>query len=129
MKTLTIAGRVGKDAVLRHTNGGDTVLGFSVAVDDGYGEQKSTLWFDCSVWGKRAAALAPHITKGTALAASGELSTRQHEDKTYLTLRVAELTLQGGGEKKEASKTKAAENRDDPRTQRNDRELDDEIPF
>lgn len=130
MKTLTIAGRVGKDAVLRHTNGGDSVLGFSVAVDDGYGENKSTLWFDCSVWGKRAAALAPHLTKGTALAASGELGTRQHEDKTYLTLRVAELTLQGGGDKKEAGKTRVAESRDDARTQRSSsRDLDDEIPF
>jgi single-strand DNA-binding protein len=101
MKSICIAGRTGKAGELRHINGGDTVLSFSVAVDDGYGDKKSTMWFDCSVWGKRAAALAPHIGKGAALTVIGDLGKREHEGKTYLTVRVNELTLQGGGEKRE----------------------------
>ncbi len=39
MKQITIAGRLGKDAELRRTQGGDPVLSFPVAVDDGYGER------------------------------------------------------------------------------------------
>ena len=126
MKQITVAGRTGKAGELRHTQGGDAVLSFSVAVDDGYGDKKSTMWFDCSVWGKRAAALAPHIGKGTALALSGDLGKREHEGKTYLTIRVNELTLQGGGEKKEspAKQQSYAE-----QSGGNARELDDEIPF
>ena len=125
MKTLSIAGRLGKDAELRHTTGGDSVLGFTVAVDDGYGDKKSTLWFDCSVWGKRAGALEPHLKKGQQIAASGDFGTRVHEGKTYLTLRVGDLTMQGG----------KSEARPEPKQAgfgsggRPGRELDDEIPF
>lgn len=122
MKFVCIAGRIGKDGELRRTQGGDPVLSFSVAVDDGYGDKKSTLWFDCSVWGKRAQALDPHVTKGSAVTVAGDLSTRTHEGKTYLTIRVAELTLQGGGEKREAAPARARTKHDD--------DLDsDTIPF
>lgn len=96
MKNVTIAGRLGKDAELRRAQSGDPVLSFSVAVDDGYGQNKRTLWFDCSVWGKRGEALSAHLTKGSAVTVSGDLSTREYEGKTYLTVRVNELTMQGG---------------------------------
>lgn len=101
MKSICIAGRLGKDAELRRTQGGDAVLSFPVAVDDGYGENKTTMWFDCSVWGKRGEALGKHLRKGTAVAVSGDLSKREHDGKTYLTVRVNDVTMQGG--KSEAS--------------------------
>lgn len=101
MKQICIAGRLGKNPELRRTQGGDPVLSFSVAVDDGYGDRKSTMWFDCSVWGKRASALEPHLSKGMAVAIIGDLGRREHEGKTYLAVRVSELTMQGGGEKQE----------------------------
>lgn len=96
MKQVILSGRTGKPGELRRTQNGDPVLSFSIAVDDGYGENKSTMWFDCSVWGKRATALEPHISKGTALTVIGDLGRREHEGKTYLTVNVRELTLQGG---------------------------------
>lgn len=135
MKMIVIAGRIGKDAVLRTTQNGDSVLGFSVAVDDGYGQNKRTMWFDCSVWGKRADALVQYLVKGTAVAVSGDLSTREHEGKTYLTIRVNEVTMQGGGEKQDRPARQdriTSYDRDDPRTTGGGsigRELDDEIPF
>jgi single-strand DNA-binding protein len=123
MKTIVVAGRTGKQGELRHTQGGDAVLSFSVAVDDGYGDSKSTMWFDCSVWGKRAAALEPYIVKGMPLTVSGDLSQRVHEGKTYLTIRVNEVTLQGGERREPAQKQEAAQ-KESPR------ELDDDsIPF
>jgi single-strand DNA-binding protein len=104
MKSLTIAGNIGKDAVTRTTQNGDSVTGWTVAVDDGWGDNKRTLWFDCSLWGKRGEKLAGYLTKGTKVAVSGELSTREHEGKTYLTLRVADVTLQGGGQDRPTEK-------------------------
>lgn len=108
MKVITIAGRVGKDAVTRNTQSGDQVTGFTVAVDEGYGDKKSTLWFDVSMWGKRGAAVAQYLTKGANVTVTGELSTREHEGKTYLTIRETALALQGG--KRDASP--ASHNRD-----------------
>lgn len=95
MKALTIAGRLTKDATTRDA-GSDKVTGFSVAVDDRSSGSKSTLFFDCSLWGKRGETLAQYLTKGSSVTVSGDLGTREYEGKTYLTLRVDQVTLQGG---------------------------------
>lgn len=99
MKQITIAGGIGKDAVLRTTQQGEKVAGFSVGVTEGFGQNKRTLWFDVSIWGNRADKLAPHLTKGSRVTVAGDLSTREHDGKTYLTLRASEITLQGGGQR------------------------------
>jgi single-strand DNA-binding protein len=96
MNSFNAIGRVGKDALTRFTQGGDPVTGWSLAVDSGYGDKKVTLWLDCSLWGKRGEKVAEYITKGSQLGVSGELGTREHDGKTYLTLRVSEVSLIGG---------------------------------
>ena len=101
MKTITIAGGITRDAVNRTTQDGDNVTSFSVAVSEGFGDKKRSVYFDCSLWGKRGSALSPHLTKGSRVAVSGDLSTREHNGKTYLTVRASEVTLLGGGEKRE----------------------------
>ena len=101
MKTITIAGGITRDAVNRTTQDGDNVTSFSVAVSEGFGDKKRSLYFDCALWGKRGSALSQYLTKGSRVAVSGELSTREHDGKTYLTVRASEVTLMGGGEKRE----------------------------
>lgn len=97
MKQIVIAGRVTKDAQVRTTQNGDKLASFSVAVDDGWGDNKRTLFFDCTQFGKRGESVAPMLTKGKQVTVSGDLSTREYEGKTYLTIRVNDVTLQGGG--------------------------------
>ena len=102
MQTLIIAGIVGKDAVLRRTQGGDAVLNFSLAVDNGKdrnGQKRDATWFDCSVWGERAEKLERHVTKGLRLTLSGGPTARAHEGKVYLGITVHELTFQGGNQR------------------------------
>lgn len=94
MKTIILAGTVGKDATVQRTQNGDPVLNFSLAVDDGYGDNKKTIWFDVSMFGKRGQALQPHVKKGAKITASGEFSIRQHENKTYFTCRASDIDLQ-----------------------------------
>lgn len=101
MKSITIAGGITRDAVNRTTQDGDNVTSFSVAVSEGFGDKKRSLYFDCALWGKRGSALSQYLTKGARVAVSGDLSTREHNGKTYLTVRAAEVTLLGGGEKRE----------------------------
>lgn len=96
MKAIVIAGRLTKDAQLRTTQNGDKIASFSVAVDDGYGQNKGTLFFDCSLWGKRGDNLSPLLTKGKPVTVSGDLGIREYEGKTYLTILVNDLDLQGG---------------------------------
>lgn len=99
MKQIVVSGNIGKDAVLRQTQRGDSVAGFTVAVEERQGQDKRTLWFDVSLWGKRGEALCQYLSKGTKVSVAGELSTREHEGKTYLTIRADQVTLMGGGQR------------------------------
>jgi single-strand DNA-binding protein len=96
MIKVFLTGRLGRDAEVRQA-GGSAVAGFSVATDVGYGNRKQTLWFDCSIWGKRAeSGLIDYLKKGQQVAISGELSEREHEGKVYKQIRVDDLDLMGG---------------------------------
>ena len=97
MKNITIAGNIGKDANLRTTNQGNNVANFSVAVEHRDGQNKSTMWFDVSLWGRRGEALAGYLTKGTKVAVSGDFSTREYNGSTYFQVRANDVTLMGGG--------------------------------
>ncbi len=128
MQILTIAGNVGKDAELRQA-GGDDVLNFSLAVDNGKdknGQKREATWYDCAIWGKRATSLQSHITKGGKLTLSGKPTVRVHEGKAYLGLTVNDLTFMGGGNRDDD-----APRQDTARQAPQGRgpSLDDEIPF
>jgi single-strand DNA-binding protein len=73
------------------------VCGFSVAVKSGFGDKAQSIWIDCSIWGKQAEGKLPeYLLKGQQVAVSGELGTREHNEKTYLTCRVNSVDLVGG---------------------------------
>jgi single-strand DNA-binding protein len=90
----TVAGNLGKDAQMREA-GGDAVCSFSIASETKVKGERKTTWVDCSIWGKRGAALCQHLVKGSRVTVVGELSTREHNGKTYLTVKVSEISLMG----------------------------------
>ena len=96
MINVTIAGRLGKDAEIRQTNG-NSVCSFSVAADVGFGDNKQSHWFNCSMWGKRGEAIAPYLTKGAQVTVIGEFSEREYQGNQYKELRVDNVKIQGGG--------------------------------
>lgn len=95
---VTVAGNLGKDAAIRQA-GKDNVCSFGVASESKVKGEKVTTWVDCSIWGKRGEALCQHLLKGSRVTVVGELSTREHNGKTYLSVRVSEIALMGGGKK------------------------------
>ena len=95
MNNFNFTGNLGNDC--RTGQAGQTpVVNFSVAVKSGYGQNEQTIWVDCALFGNRATALAPYLTKGQTVAVSGELGTREHNGKTYITCKVNDVTLVGG---------------------------------
>ena len=88
--------RLGKDATTRYTQAGKSVTGFSAAFDDGWGDNKKTIWLDCSGWGDRYEKVAQYLVKGAQVVVEGNIGTREHEGKTYLTLTLSDLKLVGG---------------------------------
>ena len=95
MNVFTASGNIGRDAEVRNA-GGTSVAGFSLAVKSGYGDKAQTVWVDCSLWGKQAeSGLVQYLKKGQFVVVTGELGTREHEGKTYITLRVNNVALGG----------------------------------
>ena len=104
MNVICIAGPLGKDCESRFLPNGDAVTSFSVA--DSQGRDKPTIWWSCSLYGKRGEALAQYLTTGQAVTVSGTVSEREWVDKDgqkrkSMDIRVADVALQGG--KREAS--------------------------
>lgn len=134
MNVLTVTGNLGRDAEVRPA-GGTTVCNFKVAAKAGYGDKEQTLWIRCALWGKRAeSGLVPYLVKGQQVAVSGELSTREHEGKTYLECRVNDVTLCGGkqGSSAPAPQQSAQQGqgfRQQPAPRQNFDDFEDDIPF
>lgn len=134
MLQLSIAGRLGRDAEYRTTQGGAEMCRFAVAADVGFGDNKQTIWVDVTRWGKGAEGLSKHLRKGTSVAVTGELSTREHEGKTYLQCRADRVTLLGGGEggqsgARREERSSRQQSNDSGSWGSNPADLDDEVPF
>lgn len=71
---ITIAGNLGRDPEMRYMPDGTALTSFSVAVSDGYGDTKKTIWFRVSVWGKRAEVANQYLTKGAKVLVEGRLA-------------------------------------------------------
>ena len=127
MKSITIAGNIGRNAETRTTGGGDKVTSWTVAVEERQGQDKRTIWFDCSLWGVRGEKLAEYLTKGGKVSVSGDLSTREHEGKTYLTIRADQVTLMGS--KPEGQREEREPQRGSAPAGGRGNDIDDSIPF
>lgn len=74
-------GRLTREPELRTTSNGKSVLGFCIALDVGWGEQKKTLFLECVAFGKTAEALASHCAKGARLGISGRLEPDEYTSR------------------------------------------------
>lgn len=139
MNVWTFTGRLGADAELRTTQGGEKVLSFRVANDVGFGERKTTQWAECSLWGRRGEAIAQYLTKGKQVCVSGELTLREFQKRDGsagfgLAVRVNEVEFSGGSKDGQGQDGQRASNAGTATTSRapganpHD-DLDGEIPF
>jgi single-strand DNA-binding protein len=99
MNSITIVGGLGRDAELKYLNNGDPICNFSVA--DSQGRDKGTIWWSCTLFGKRGEALAQYLTKGQSVTVVGTITEREWQDKEgakrkSMDVRVSEIALQGG---------------------------------
>jgi single-strand DNA-binding protein len=128
MNLGTFGGRIGRDAELKQLDRGESVANFPLAISVGTKAAPSTMWVDCSIWGKRAETLAQYLTKGSKITVSGRLTLEEFKKKNgeqgyRLHCNVAEVDLHGGsstGNSSEPSSRPAASNAPG---------IDDDIPF
>lgn len=71
--TIILVGNLGKEPEMRYTNDGKPVTSFSVAVSDGFGDNKKTVWFKVTAWEKQAETCAQYLHKGSKVLVEGRL--------------------------------------------------------
>lgn len=81
MNSVNIIGRVGGEIDLRYTPGGKAVAQLTLAVDDGWGDNKKTAWIGVTIWGATAELAQRAVQKGDRLGITGRLSQDEWEDK------------------------------------------------
>lgn len=128
MNVITVAGQLGRDAEVRSLQDGTQVASFSVA--DSKGREKPTIWWRCSLFGRRAESLAPYLTKGQQVTVSGSVTEREYTDKDgqkrkAQEIRVNDVALQGG-RRDDAPARQAAQRRQPPPDHS---DFSDSIPF
>ena len=99
-----LMGRLTREPELRHTGSGTAVCSFTVAVDNGYGEDKKTDFISCVAWNKSAEFVEKYFTKGRMIIVVGRIQTRTWEGqdgkKNYATDVVASEVSFGESKKK-----------------------------
>lgn len=98
INTITIAGNVGKDAVLRVTPNGKHIASFSLPAKSGFGDNEKTSWLQCKMFGAMAEKLSAGILKGAKVTVTGEFVLEEwtKEDGTKVstpTILVRDIDL------------------------------------
>lgn len=78
MNTVNLMGNIGKDIELKTTPSGKSVCSFSLAVRR---TKDVTDWINVVAWEKTAEMIANNFSKGSKIAITGSIQTRNYEDK------------------------------------------------
>jgi single-strand DNA-binding protein len=108
INSVTLVGRLTRDAELKATSNGKVLCAFSIA---------STLWkdksgfFDCSLFGKLAEAVNQYLTKGKQVIIKGSLDYQSWEKDGQKRSKVAIMVddLQLVGSKSDAAPSQPAQ--------------------
>ena len=137
---VILVGNLGKDPEVRHTSDGKPVVTLSIATsetwrDKSSGERKEkTEWHRVVIFSEGLAKVAEqYLHKGSTVYLEGQLQTRKWTDKDGVEKYSTEIVLQGfnsvlvmvGGKSDDGTSARPEQ----PKQQKTQRELDDEVPF
>lgn len=82
INNFTGVGRLAADAEIRQSQAGNSVATYTVCVDVGWGENKSTEFVRCVSFGKLAEIVEKFSSKGNLVYVQGELKTDKYQDSS-----------------------------------------------
>ena len=92
---IVLTGNLTKNPEVKYTQSGKAVAMFSIAVNDGFGDNQKTYYPNIVVWGKTAETVGNNLVKGSKVGVVGKLTTRSYDNsagqKVYVTEVVADM--------------------------------------
>ena len=133
INNITILGRLTAEPEVKTTQSGNNVLSFSVAVDRSYqkkDEERQTDFIPCVAWRGTADFIAKWAQKGDVIGVTGELQSRNYEDKNgnkrvAYEVIVGDVSICGGKKDGAPASTANAE----PKQETGINVADDDLPF
>jgi len=136
VNTVILIGTLTRDPELRATQGGQSVVGFSLAINNAYktasGEKREEVTFiDVEAWGKLADLIAQYVHKGDPLYIDGRLRQDTWEDKTTRQKRSKIKVVASNMQFLESGKRDESAGPPEPQSQSPEQEAPDssDIPF
>jgi len=107
MASITLVGRLTRDAELKYINSGEAICHFTIATDSrvkkdgGYVDEPS--FWDVDLWGKRGESINQYLTKGKQVAVSGaaRIEKWEKDGQTHIKVKVNATDVQMLGSKPE----------------------------
>lgn len=90
---VILVGRLTKDPEIRTTVNGTTVANFTLAVDSGYGDNKSTDFINVVSFGKQAEFVNKFLRKGVLILIEGQLKINKWTDRNDVKRETPEIIL------------------------------------
>ena len=90
---VILVGRLTKDPEIRTTVNGTTVGNFTLAVDSGYGDNKSTDFINVVSFGKQAEFVNKFLRKGVLILIEGQLKINKWTDRNDVKRETPEIIL------------------------------------
>ena len=137
LNNYSVIGRMTRDLDERafaYTQNGKARLNISIAVNDGYGDNQYTSYFDVVVWGKTAENIKPYLGKGKQICINGRLRQDRWDGndgaKHSRVVIVAEtVQLLGGRDNGAGSGGNNQQTAQQQEPEYNDGEFSEDIPF
>jgi len=131
MNLVVLTGRTTNDIEIKYSQSGTAIAGFSLAVDDGYGDNKKTHFIPCKAFGKTAETAGNYVVKGQKLTIQGKLSinkfeTAEGQKRTFTEVIVDRFEF---GEKKKGEPVPGQEGQTSDPNQFGKDVFNEEIPF
>jgi single-strand DNA-binding protein len=116
---VNISGNLTRDAELRASAAGTPILSLGVAVNDRRKNPSTGEWedvpnfIDCVLFGNRATALAPYLSKGSKVAIEGKLrystwETQEGQKRSKIEVIIDEIELMGARQSQQAQQAPVA---------------------
>ena len=86
----TVIGWLKEDAAMKEISGGFSVCNFAVKAlkYNRKTKEKDTIWFNCSLWGKKGERMRPMLREGKYVMVQGSIDSFKH-----VNLNVSDITL------------------------------------
>ena len=113
---IVVVGNAGRDAEQRTTANGSSVANFTLATNDGWGDNERTNWHRIVAFGKLADVVGQYVSKGDRVLVEGRMDYGSYE-KDGVTIPTAEIVASEvvflGGEREPVTATDASVPNDD----------------